>query len=890
MLPFVLAGLTTGSVFALAATGLVLTYKTSGIFNVAHGALASVGAFLFYFLNVQQHIPWPVAAAICVFVAGPGVGLVLEGLTRRLQARPLTVTVLGTVGLLLVVQGGIDLVYTPGVQRSVPQYLPTAAVDIFGTPVAVYRLIIIGLALAVAIALTLLLRYTQTGLAMSAVVDDPVLLELTGTDPVRVRRIAWMIGSCTATLSGVLLVPLLQLDSTALTLLIVTAFGAAALGAFTNLPLVYAGGLVLGVAQALLQKYFVDTTSLLGGLSAALPFLLLFLLLVAAPRLRSPISGAAVRRTATTAWRPPPMVRGAGAVALLTVLAAVPLFAGFQLNAWTRFLAYGIVFLSLGLLVRLSGQVSLAHVSFMVIGVVVFGHVTAEGHWPWLIAVLVAGLAAAPVGALLAIPAIRFPGLYLALATLGFGLLLQAMFYNQSYLFGALGLGLTIPRPETAGLTGDTGYYYVVLAFAVAVALLVLALENGRLGRLLRAMADSPTGLSANGASINVSKVLVFCLSASLAAIGGVLDGATTGYVGPDGYQPITSLQLFALAAIAIGRLPWYAAVAAAGQVLVPAYVSNEVVVTSALTVAFGVATVVAAIQSRPATIPGAVRRILDRIPAPRRRRTTTVAAVRHQTDAIRLNVDNAVVRYGGLVAVDGVTVEARAGTVTGLIGPNGAGKTTVFNACSGLVRPASGTVTLNGEPIGRLGPAARARRGLGRTFQRMELFETLTVRENVAMGREARYAGWNPCTHLISPRGQRREIDTRAEWAISLCGIEELAVAPVWTLSTGQRRLVELARCLAGDFGLLLLDEPSSGLDHEETARFGDILATIAEDGAGILLVEHDLTLITRLCSQVYVLDFGKPIIDGTPQEVLGSAVVRQAYLGQKEITETRR
>jgi ABC-type branched-subunit amino acid transport system ATPase component/branched-subunit amino acid ABC-type transport system permease component len=890
MMPYILAGLTTGSVFALAATGLVLTYKTSGIFNFAHGALASVAAFLFYFLHVQHGVAWPIAAAICVVVSGPVLGFLLEALTRRLQSRPLTVKVLGTVGLLLVLQGGIDMVYPPGVQRSVPQYLPSHTISIAGTPVAVYRLIIIGVALAAMVGLTLVLRHTQSGLAMSAVVDDPELLDLTGTNPIRVRRIAWVIGSSAAALAGVLLVPLVALNSTTLTLLIITAFGAAALGGFTNLPAVYLGGLALGVAQALLQKQFLNSSNLLGGLDTALPFLLLFLLLLAAPRLRNPAAGAVVRRTLSSGWNPPVLARLIGASALLIALLSAPAFAGIHLGAWTRFLAYAIVFLSLGLLVRVSGQVSLAHVSFMVIGVTAFAHLHTGLHLPWLIALLVAGLAVAPIGALLAIPAIRFPGLYLALATFGFGLLLQAMFYNQSYMFGSFGFGLTIPRPGVGGLSGDTGYYYTVLAIAVVAAMSVLTLESGRLGRLLHAMADSPTGLAGCGASINVSKVLAFCLSASLAGIGGVLDAAATGYVGPSDYQPVASLQLFALTAIAVGRLPWYAVMAAASQILVPSYISNDARVTSILTVIFGAAAIWASIQSRQASLPAGIRRRVDRLRLSRQLArgygngsTYTDLAGRQTVVPLRLEVENLSVRYGGVLAVDSVALAANPGSVTGLIGPNGAGKTTVFNACSGLVRPAGGAVRLNSELTARLGPPARARRGLGRTFQRMELFDSLTVRQNVALGREARYAGWNPLTHMFTRRTERSEVAVRTGAAIEACGLEELAETAVGTLSTGQRRIVELARCLAGGFGLLLLDEPSSGLDRVETERFGDILDhAVKTSGVGVLLVEHDLSLISRLCDHVYVLDFGKPIIDGSVRAVLSSPKVQKAYLGE--------
>ncbi len=239
-------------------------------------------------------------------------------------------------------------------------------------------------------------------------------------------------------------------------------------------------------------------------------------------------------------------------------------------------------------------------------------------------------------------------------------------------------------------------------------------------------------------------------------------------------------------------------------------------------------------------------------------------------------------VRFGGLVAVDGQTLTAPRGRITGLIGPNGAGKTTTFNAISGVVRPTSGTVHLFGTDITHTPTQARARMGLGRTFQRMELFETLTVVENVAMGREAAMAGSHPFKHLVRSRAEAKEIATRAGSALELCGIADLARRRPVDLSTGQRRLVELARVAAGEFKILLLDEPSSGLDGSETELFGEILLSLVrEQGVGILLVEHDMALVMSVCAHIHVMDFGKPIFEGSPREVQTSELVRTAYLG---------
>jgi ABC-type branched-subunit amino acid transport system ATPase component len=246
------------------------------------------------------------------------------------------------------------------------------------------------------------------------------------------------------------------------------------------------------------------------------------------------------------------------------------------------------------------------------------------------------------------------------------------------------------------------------------------------------------------------------------------------------------------------------------------------------------------------------------------------------------LVVERLTVRFGGVRAVDDVDLSAPVACITGLIGPNGAGKTTTFNACTGLGTPQAGSVSLFGVDLRGRGPAARAALGLGRTFQRIELFDSLSVEANVALGLEARLAGGSPFRQLVARRGEREAIRAVVGETLALCGLESIASRRAGALSTGQRRLVELARALAGDFRVLLLDEPSSGLDRVETARFGEILReVVATRGTGILLVEHDMSLVMRVCSFIHVLDFGKLAFAGSPDEVRRSDVVRAAYLG---------
>jgi len=230
------------------------------------------------------------------------------------------------------------------------------------------------------------------------------------------------------------------------------------------------------------------------------------------------------------------------------------------------------------------------------------------------------------------------------------------------------------------------------------------------------------------------------------------------------------------------------------------------------------------------------------------------------------LVVDDISVRFGGIVAVDGAHLRARAGEVTALIGPNGAGKTTLFNAITGVQAITSGTVVLNGDDITSLPPHRRARRGMTRTFQRLELFWTLTVAENVLVAAEL--TGHPDPTDLVDDLLER-------------VGISDVANTPAGQLPTGSARLVELARALAGNPQILLLDEPASGLNEQETHELGVLLRQLATDDLGVVLVEHDMSLVMEVCDAVSVLDLGRIIAEGTPAEIHAHPLVIEAYLG---------
>jgi ABC-type branched-subunit amino acid transport system ATPase component/branched-subunit amino acid ABC-type transport system permease component len=880
LLPFIVAGIAAGSIYGLAATGLVLTYKTSGIFNFGQGALATAAAYIFYAMHYAGNINWIPALFVSVVVAGPLMGLGMERISRRLSQQSVAWKIVATTGLILVVQGLGTIKYGSDT-IDVPQFLPKGA-DFFGVGgvnVSYAQLTVTAVGVVAVAGLYALFRWSRTGTAMRAVVDDPDLLAMQATSPVRVRRGAWIIGTTFAALSGVLVLPFIGLNAIALTYIVVQAFGAAALGAFSSIPLTFFGAIGIEIVASISQKYVVSVTWL-AGLPNSLPFIVLFIALLVLPRRRlASRSGAEARPPLP--WQGPARVRIVTAVVLVTLLALVPLVVGDKIGFWTIGLTQMILLLSLGLLVKTSGQVSLCQATFGAIGAIAFSQLTVGAGIPWLAALIIAGLIVVPVGAFVAIPAIRLPGLFLALATFGFGIFVQQMLYPTSWMFTILSNGRAVPRPSFG--SSDTGYYYVVLVIMVLTALIMVAIHEVRLGRLLRGLSDSPLAVATMGLSTNTTRVIVFCISAFFAAISGVLYAASIHFaVSSDiHFDPFYSLTLLAVLALAPFAEPWYALFALIAAVI-PGYLTSANV-TWWLNVLFGVSAVAVALRGGHAGMPGRLRQFLERFGRTRSAGPPAAPALRRPAlEGHGLEVANLRVAFGGLVAVDGLSFSVPLGRITGLIGPNGAGKTTTFDACSGLNRRIGGRVSLRDRDVTGMTASARGRLGLGRTFQRMALCDRLTVAENVALGRESGLGGSSVLHQLAATRSQRIETEAAAWSAMDLCGIAHLARTQAGALSTGQRRLVELARCLSGRFDVLILDEPSSGLDRSETEALARILRrTVEERCCGILLVEHDMSLVMDVCSYIYVLDFGRLLFEGDPASVAADPQVQAAYLG---------
>lgn len=584
LMPFVIAGIVTGTIFGLAATGLVLTYKTSRLFNFGHGAIGAAGAYLFYELRDLNGWPWILAFVVSVGIAAPLLGLLLASVSDGLAGASTAQRIVATVGILLATQSAIDLRYGL-VPIAFNSPFPTDTFEFLGTRVGYDQLITMALSAGAVAALTVVFRRTHIGLQMRAVVDNPELLSLGGTAPRRIQRVSWIIGASFAVMTGILFAPTVGLDAILLTLLVIQVVGAAAIGRFSNLGATFAGGLAIGVVQSLMRsptvQDWIPGLASLPGLPQSVAFFVLFGVLLLSKRgafqeravPSTPAKRGPARAGTLVSARTITAVIGAAAIVL------VPHLITDRYPDLIQTAVFVMIFASIQLLMQISGQVSLCHAAFVAVGATSFTHFTTGAGLPWLVGVVLAGLVVVPLGAVVAIPAIRVSGLFLALATFGFGIVLEQLAYSEGFMFGTFG-SRQGARPHAFGLEGDIGYFYLCCAFAAVSIGAVLVVRRARLGRLLSALADSPTALVTHGTSINVTRVMVFCLSAMMAGIAGALFVGIVGSVSAVGLSAAAltyfNSLLWVVVLTVMGRSAIGAPIVAALLLfLMPSFVSN---------------------------------------------------------------------------------------------------------------------------------------------------------------------------------------------------------------------------------------------------------------------------------------------------------------------------
>jgi ABC-type branched-subunit amino acid transport system ATPase component/branched-subunit amino acid ABC-type transport system permease component len=881
---FLLLGLANGAVYAALALTLVITYRSSGVVNFATGTMSLLGAYTYAFLREGEvliplpgfpdtvELPvflefWPAAlisVAVCALV-----GLLLyAGVFRPARSAPPVAKAVASIGVMVVLTGLFSVRVGPTGVRTGP-ILPSGAWTVGDVRITQDRIYFALTILVITFILAAAYRFTRFGLETRAAAETEKGAFVSGIAPDRVAAVNWMISAAVAGISGVLIAPIVPPTPFGYTFFIVPALAAAVLGQFQYLLPAVFSGLAIGMLQSELT-YFRGQHDWLpqAGLAELVPLALVLIVLVLRAK-PLPSRGVVILQTLGRAPRPQSLRNPA---VIGTVGGVVALFAlqGEWRTALITSMTFAIVSLSLVVVTGYAGQISLAQLTLAGVAGFILGPLTADHGVPFPIAILLSALGATVVGVVILLPALRIRGLSVAVVTLTLGVAIEAVWFRNSEYVGTSGKDVEGPTLFGLDLRAQVGVDFprvqfglLVLAVLVVVAMGVARLRTSRLGSEMLAVRANER--SAAGAGIDVF----------IAGLGGALIAYFQGNVTFDAFTTFVGLSIFATAYIGgitsvsgglfAGLLAVGGLSARSAEVLPIPNLGAWYVVISGVGLVF-------TIIKNPEGIVGPIHAKL----AARRSVVDLAATEADQGDLhlepmapieggeVVLTARDVRVTYGGVVAVDGVDLEARRGTIVGLIGPNGAGKTTLLDAMSGFA-PSEGDVYLEGRALAGLSPHRRVRAGLGRIFQQTQLYEDLTVTENVVVGAAA-----------ASGREAKGVEET-----LELLGLSSVAERPVGELSQGRRQLVAIARALVGNPDVLLLDEPAGGLDTQESQWLGQRLRRIRDTGVTVVLIDHDMHLVLNLCDSIYVLDFGKIIAHGPPSSIKSDRTVAAAYLG---------
>ena len=892
---YVILGLGIGSIYSLTAQGLIAIYRGAGILNFAQGAIGTVAAYVYWQVGVQDGLPFGVAWA-----AGVASSIVLGVLTHLVVIRPLRrasalARVVATLGVLTVIQSVLEVIYGDNVQ-DVPSELPTTTIKITSTiKFSADNIFLVGIALVVSLLLAALYARTRFGLATSASTENEPAAQALGWSPDVIATWNWALGSGLAGAATILVVPILQLRISTMTTVVLAAMAAALLANFKSFIWTFWAALGIGVVESLVERYVP-----VAGLGQAVPFVVVIIWLVLVGR-GLPTRDFLLSRLPSVGngrirWIP------AVAGGLIVCFVIPGLLSTWQIAFATTFAA-ALILLSVVVVTGYAGQLSLAQYTLAGIGAFISGRLDYALHLTFPEALLLGVALTVPVGLAFAGPALRTRGISLAVVTLGLASGVEIVVFESTGNWAGGYVGTTVGSPSLFGYSVDPVLHparyanMCVIAYILA-AIVVGNVRRGRSGRRLLATRANERAAAALGISVAGAKLYAFGLGSAIAALGGVLLAFQNENISYTGFTAFVSITMVAYAMVGgIGYL-WGPLI---GATFVSGTLGSQILDTIApnagnyLGVIGGGLLIFVVLTNQDGIAREQLRQLellrkhvlRGRQWPSRRRRPGRAQLPASSRTPVRvtpktLTVESVTVRFGGVTAVDGLSISVRPGTVVGLIGPNGAGKTTAIDAITGFVGTSEASIKLDDTEISGWSVVRRARAGVSRTFQSLELFEEMSVIANLraACDRRDRLAY---LADLVVPRDP--PLSESALLAVDHFRLADHLDKQVSELSYGERRLVAIARALASRPSLLLLDEPAAGLGSVESAELAGLVRQLVDDwGVAVLLVEHDMDFVMSVCDEITVMDFGKKIAQGTPGEIRTNPAVIAAYLGAEQ------
>ena len=900
-LNFMMLGIGNGAVFAALALALVVTYRSSGVLNFATGSLALYGAYNYSFLRggyLYNPIPgikskidigdglgmWPAMIISIAISALVGVILYLA-IFRNMRSSSPTAKAVGSIGVMVLMSGLMLKSVKENDIQAVKAIFPEDTWYLGSLRINSDRFYLALTIVLVALTLAAVFRFTKFGLATRASAETEVGAVVSGLKPERIAVINWAISGAISGLAGILIAPLTPLQPGIYTLFIVPALAAAVLGRFTALTPAVIGGIAIGMLQAEAQFLGIKWPwTLSSGNSEMIPLILVLVVLLVNSK-PLPTRGTLMEKSLGKSPRPYSVMMPTVVFSLVAVFSLM-ITDGNTRGSIAVSMIMAIIALSQVVVTGFAGQLSLAQLTLAGAGGFGLSHLTQSLSVPFPIAPILAGVIAMVIGVVVGLPALRIRGLLVGIVTFTLAVSLEvAWFRNLDFNNNEGGTGSPIKDPKLFGmdLSIGTGLNYPRLAFCIMVLItLVLVglgvawLRNSRLGAAMLAVRANEKSAAAAGISVVQVKIIAFAIGSFIAGLGGAMLGYKQSIVTFDTYSAIAGLGV--LAVVYVGGITSIYGGITAGLLAQGGFIFTLIDKSFEITQWFGIISglgLIFNVISNPEGVVAPTHRFLEKRRLKKIAESDVAITRASGTEAkssgvrgpVLAEVTGLSVRYGGVSAVTDVSFNVHQGLITGLIGPNGAGKTTTMDAVSGFAAY-TGRVTLDGVELDGLAPHKRVAVGLGRTFQGVDLYEDLTVAENIAVSQ-----------HVTGESSA--EAEESLARLLDLLGLTAKRNRGVAELSQGERQLVSIARALACKPKLLLLDEPAAGLDSGESMWLADRLREIRDSGVTILIVDHDMGLVLNLCDEIFVLDFGRLIANGSPAAIRSNEQVAAAYLG---------